>query len=72
MKNRLVAAGLATAVVFGIGQASAASGGAVPVTFEDPAWSPNGKLIALTSNRDDASSFPDVYVMNADGAGCAA
>jgi Tol biopolymer transport system component len=32
-------------------------------------WAPNGKLIALISNRDDPSAFPDVYVMNVDGSG---
>jgi TolB protein len=31
-----------------------------------PAWSPDGKLLAFTSNRDGK---PQIYLMNADGAG---
>jgi Tol biopolymer transport system component len=37
-----------------------------PVQSFDPAWSPDGRKIALVSNR--AGSF-EVYVMNADGGG---
>jgi Tol biopolymer transport system component len=50
--------------------ASGGSAHAAPASsFGDPAWSPNGKLIALSSSRDDATRFPDIYVMRADGTG---
>jgi Tol biopolymer transport system component len=37
----------------------------------DPAWSPNGKRIAFSSNRRlaEGSAATEVYVMNADGSG---
>ena len=38
----------------------------------DPAWSPDGRLIAFTSTRDhkgDGLQFQELYVMNADGTG---
>jgi len=31
---------------------------------DDPAWSPDGKLIAFRSNHDD---HVDIYIINADG-----
>jgi Tol biopolymer transport system component len=69
-KGRAFAVAVATvALSVGIAQTPAASVGATPLTFDAPAWSPNGKLIALISNRDDPNPFPDVYVMNADGSG---
>jgi Tol biopolymer transport system component len=37
--------------------------------YQEPSWSPNGRLIALISSHDNPNAFPDVYVMNADGSG---
>lgn len=60
----------AAAAVVVCGLVLAASGSAqraVTPSYDDPAWSPNGKLIALSTSHDDPSGFPDIYVMNADG-----
>src|SRR3954463_15286948 len=35
-----------------------------PVSDDEPAWSPNGRLIAFSSTRDGNG---EIYVMNADG-----
>ena len=37
-----------------------------PADDSTPVWSPDGKLIAFSSNRDGR---PQIYVMNADGSG---
>jgi Tol biopolymer transport system component len=47
--------------------ASAAPPPPLRAFHRDPVWSPNGKQIAFIANRDDPSSFNQVYVMNADG-----
>jgi Tol biopolymer transport system component len=69
-KVRALATGLATTgLLAGVAQTTGASAGVARPNFGDPAWSPNGKLIALSSNRDDTTAFPDIYVMSADGTG---
>src|SRR5690242_3822374 len=44
---------------------SAAAGAPTFPTNDDPAWSPDGRRIAFTTNRRDGSW--DIYVMNANG-----
>ncbi len=65
-RNFALAAAVATALV--LAASGSAQRGATP-SYDDPAWSPNGKLIALSSSHDDPARFPDIYVMNTDGSG---
>jgi Tol biopolymer transport system component len=68
-KCLLASAFAVVALAGGATQQPAASVGITRASFDDPAWSPNGKLIALSSSHDDPTRFPDIYVMRADGTG---
>jgi Tol biopolymer transport system component len=64
----VVAAFAAVALSVGLVQTTGASVSAARPNFDDPAWSPDGRQIAFTSNQTDPTRFfPDVWVMNADG-----
>jgi Tol biopolymer transport system component len=64
----VAAAVAAVALLVGLVQTTGASVSAARPNFDDPAWSPNGRQIAFTSNQTDPTRFfPDVWVMNADG-----
>jgi len=68
-KIRAVPAVLAAvALSVSLVQTTGASVSVARPNFNDPAWSPDGRQIAFTSNQTDPTRFfPDVWVMNADG-----
>lgn len=64
--TRIAAATFALSV--SLVQTTGASVSAARPSFDDPAWSPDGRQIAFTSNQTDPTRlFPDVWVMKADG-----
>ena len=54
-----------------IDQAGAQHDALTDARFNDyfPAWSPDGRKIAFTSNRTGDKGHGDIYVMDADGSG---